>query len=298
MTAENRRLVGGADIAALLGLSPWATPFTVWHRIVHGEGMDESEVMRHGRALEPALLEMHLEERPRDREQLIRSPEILHPRTRHGIGHLDALSPSCVIELKSVHWAARDKWAQGVPEHVRLQVDWYMQCASVERAEVGAFFGLGDFRVWDVSPLPDDVRAGILATVEKFWRDFVEPAKPPPLDASAAAEKWVDRFPRAEKTECALDATAAALARELLQKKAQLEALANEKRALELRLKESIGPHWVATAPGVRVTHSWASRKSFDLESAIAAGDVSREVVARHQKTTDYRIFKLTEKPE
>ena len=66
--------LGGSDIAAVLGLSKWASPMDVWYQkrgLV--DPLEESNAMRRGRLLEPAIAEWYAEEtglQVEDREEM------------------------------------------------------------------------------------------------------------------------------------------------------------------------------------------------------------------------------------
>ena len=55
--------MGASQSAAILGLSPWATPFDVWHELVNGfEPKEENLTFRLGRELEPIIRTLFMEE--------------------------------------------------------------------------------------------------------------------------------------------------------------------------------------------------------------------------------------------
>jgi putative phage-type endonuclease len=52
---RRRRGIGGSEIAVVLGLSPFESPFSLYWRKVNGWELDEDSSMRSGRYLEPAV---------------------------------------------------------------------------------------------------------------------------------------------------------------------------------------------------------------------------------------------------
>ena len=255
--SERRDLVGGSDVAALLGVSPWSTPFTVWDRIVNGTPMEETEIMLEGRLIEPFLAARHLSKRPHT--NFVAGPELRHPRTPYAIGHLDAVTDEAVLEFKAVHWSKRASWDNGIPAHVQLQVDHYLQCADRPRAEVGAFFGLGDFRIYDFTPLSEDVRGGIIEVIERFWRDHVETKIAPPMgDTRRSAEQylaWIYReHPVANETELALDPETTDLAKQYIAINKDLAQMGAAKTFLKAELVKRMGSNKWGVGPGVKVT--------------------------------------------
>lgn len=227
----DRRLIGGADIGALLGISPFATAADVWLRIVHGEQRQVANVANHGTLMEPGLFALIQDAAPGKYQT---HPTLRHPIFEHGVGHLDLLRKEptkAVVDAKMIHWTQRERWDNGVPDHVRTQIDWYGQCAGTDRNYVGAFFGLGDFRMIEVEPLDADTRGSILEVVKRFWVDHIETGEPPPPDGSAGAAAVLERLHPKDGASCALDEQIAALAREFM-------ALKQESKRVDERMEE------------------------------------------------------------
>lgn len=55
--AARRTGIGASEIAAVLGISPWESPFSLFWRKVHGWEMELSDEMRDGTRLEPVIAE-------------------------------------------------------------------------------------------------------------------------------------------------------------------------------------------------------------------------------------------------
>ena len=60
--AERRHSLGGSDMGAVLGLSRWRSPYTVWaDKMGLLPDQEDSEAMRIGRDLEPYVLQRFCE---------------------------------------------------------------------------------------------------------------------------------------------------------------------------------------------------------------------------------------------
>ena len=67
--AERRKGIGGSDVAALLGMSPWMTPFQLYlDKLGELPEKPDNAAMRMGRKLEPVVREMYEEESGNDVE--------------------------------------------------------------------------------------------------------------------------------------------------------------------------------------------------------------------------------------
>lgn len=294
----DRRLFGGADTGAILDISPYATAADVWLRIVHGEQKTMNNAADHGLLMEPGVFALIENQAPGTYQ---RHPTLRHPQFKHGVGHLDLLRTSpdlAVVDAKMIHWTKRDAWDDGVPDHVRLQLDWYLQCAEATEAWVGAFFGLGDFRMIRVEPLDADTRGMVLEAAQRFWRDHVETGIPPPPDGSEAYAKILTRLHPAEGDSVPLDAVALEHARKISELKRQLKELEAqeefEKQQLEKWLFERNAK--AGRSESMSVAWSKTTRDGVDWKALATHLNPSPELLSRFTKHTEFTSLRITEK--
>jgi putative phage-type endonuclease len=191
LTPEESRLVGGSDIAPILGLSPYRTPLQVYARIVAGEQQADSAPLRRGRFLEEAVLRLYeAETGARVTERNIR---LTHPRMAFTRASLDGCSLrdglDRVVEAKTAGLSEVRHWGEagtdGVPMGYVYQCCWYagvgLALGVVDTGEVDvAALVAGDLRVYRL-PWDAELFAMLEAAVERFWVDHVEPRRPPPV---------------------------------------------------------------------------------------------------------------------
>jgi putative phage-type endonuclease len=144
--------IGGSDIGAIAGLSPWESAITKWAKKT-GKISDELEPnmsMRLGNKLEKPILEIFAEEHP-DYE-IYTTGTWAHKEFSWQRANPDALyrKPDGtwgIIEVKF----SRDYWSE-VPQHYRAQVLWYMNVFAIQEAVLVALAGSSyqEFEVeWD-----------------------------------------------------------------------------------------------------------------------------------------------------
>lgn len=297
----DRRLIGGADIAAILGISPHATASDVWLRIVEGVAIESNDVMEQGQLMEPGLFALIEAKAPGEYQA---HPTLRHPEFKHGVGHLDLLRKSpdrCVVDAKMIHWRVRDRWLEDgetvVPDYVRLQVDWYAQCAKTEKAEVGAFFGLGDFKLLNVEPLDFDTRGSILEAVERFWVDYIETREPPPPDGGRAYSQILTRMFPVDGGAVEFDDAAAATAAELLEVKRQLQELEKKETALKQDVEAWLKGRGAVSASRGKLKASWSliQKESVSWKSIVEQLDPPPALIAAHTRTSPYTALRITE---
>lgn len=198
LALEDAAKIGGSDLAALLGRSPWGTPFTLYARIVaalEGRAMphEDSAPKRRGRALEQAVLSLYAEETG---SIIVRNPDtqpLARPCFRMSIDAMAYSTESAddrrIVEAKTAGLSEVRKWGEvgtdEVPEPYLYQCAWYLghalrtRMVDVRSADVAALVG-GDLRVYSV-PYDAELFGMLEQTVERFWVDHVEPRRPPPM---------------------------------------------------------------------------------------------------------------------
>ncbi|MDU5867847.1 MAG: YqaJ viral recombinase family protein [Cutibacterium avidum] len=157
-----RGRIGGSDIAAICGLSPWCSPWQLWHR-KRGSIDDKpsSDLMEAGHYVEPAAASWyaghHLPEGlhlrnvgtwvHQDRDWQLANPDRLIVDNPHS-----ERRPVGVLEIKYTpnnpgQWS-RDG-VEGPPPHYWAQVQWYMDVFGVGWADVAVLSTWG-FRCFHV----------------------------------------------------------------------------------------------------------------------------------------------------
>lgn len=194
LTLEDAARIGGSDLAALIGRSPWGTPFTLYARIVsalEGRAMphEDSAPKRRGRVLEKAVLSLYAEETG---ARLLPGPKLTHPHLPYVRASLDALADRDgvrVVDAKTAGLSEVRKWGEPgtdeVPEYMLYQLVFYAgifagwENAPGGTADIAALVG-GDLRVYHV-PWDAELFGMLEQAVERFWVDHVAPRRPPPI---------------------------------------------------------------------------------------------------------------------
>lgn len=216
--ARNSR-IGGSDIAAVLGLSPWESKFSLWHRKSGLIGQpDLSDVMEWGNRLEDAVAQKFADEHPEmdmrpagtyvheSRDYQLANPDrLLWTGPGDGIPAATILNsddswpaPDAVLEVKT----ARDDthWGQSgtdqVPVHYRPQVLWYLDSLGLRIAHVAVLIGGSDYReyVIDMATVNPAEMTYMRSQAEKFMAS-VAAGERPDIDGSTATYDVMKAWP-------------------------------------------------------------------------------------------------------
>ena len=233
--------LGASEIAAVLGLSPYTSPFDLFWRKVRGDEQPDREQLRWGRRLEAAVADEFAERHPEfevepcgllahaERPWQRCSPDRLLyesvgdppdgeplPRWEHELLRGEPLS---VLEVKThgtlEGWG--DHGSDEVPVHYRCQVLWQLDVLGLTEGWLALLVSGRTYREYPITHDETDL-AIMRAAGEEFWRS-VEAARrdpdnahayAPDVDAHLATTGRLKRlFPDAEDIEVDVDATLA-----------------------------------------------------------------------------------------
>ena len=136
------RLMTGSKMAAVVGLSQWESPFSLWHRMAGAiDGQADSAILRRGHYLEPAILRWLHDQHP----DWVMLPGGMwqHPDDARFAASPDAMawSPTDGMRCIEAKTAANDEhWGRPgsdeIPVGYRVQVMWEMECSGASTTHV------------------------------------------------------------------------------------------------------------------------------------------------------------------
>lgn len=278
LTAPDRKTyLGGGDIAAVAGLSPWRTAVDVYcSKVGLVDECAPSEPMLWGIALEGPVAD----------EYARRSGVTLAPGvwTQHHTHAWAAGTPDRIVVNN-----ARERWglevktsrsshgfgADGsteIPDHYRAQVAWYQMVTGLDRWDLAVLIAGSDYRVYRLGR-DLDLEAALLDVGRDFWHNNVLAKVAPGLDASDGAQAIVRaRWPKHGTEYAAATDADAALMAELHRIKETLDRDTKREREIKHLLQDRIGEARGLTAPGWRATWSTVKGRSSTEWEAVARG--------------------------
>lgn len=182
---EIRKLgVGGSDVAAIMGLSRYRSPFSVYAEktgLYKPEDISGNPAVHWGTVLEPVIGAEYARNHP-DREvrrvdAVCRS--LKRPWAQASLD-FEVRDPELgwgVLEIKTAGWRMESDWADGVPVYYQTQVAHYLSVTNRPFADVAVLIGGQDYREFRVMRDAED-EAAVVAAVDGFW-DRVVRRDPP-----------------------------------------------------------------------------------------------------------------------
>lgn len=174
---ENRRKgIGGSDIAAILGMDKYKTPFKVWYDKVFGSPRFENKYTKAGIYLEDSVCQMFLNEFD---EAVCESPETkVHPKYDFILGNIDRIidfgKEKAVLEIKTTQ-----EFIEEIPQYWYLQLNWYMNICGIDRGYIAWLERGLDFHYREFER-NEEIFNDCLSEAVTFWNDYVITKVPPP----------------------------------------------------------------------------------------------------------------------
>lgn len=290
---ERRKSVGASEVAAVLGLSEWATPFDVYRS---KKGID--------RPFDPLLsLVGHMDEQVMHRWLVELSglnptltPGFMARSVEHPFIHAtpDRMWDGIPVQLKTAHEFTSHKWDEGIPTEYRVQVQTEMLVVDAPRALLVVRIGARDFRaIWEHR---DDrfINEHLIPTVAEFWNAHVALDNPP--EASRITEIQ-ERYP-SEDRELELSEQAFDVLEQITVLNSDIQAQEKERDALKVAFANYVGTADTLTYEGQKVAtyKSQKGRQSFD--TAALKRDHPELVADYTTQGAPFRVLRRTKPKE
>ncbi len=297
---DRRRYIGGSDIAAVLGISPWKTPLQLWEaKTTPALPQDSaSGVKRRGQRWESVVAEMlveHLRDAGHAVEIVATNRRYVDPARDYLAAEidfelrLDGEDEITNVELKTVHPFKAYEWGEAgtdeIPPWYQAQGMHGLGVTGRQRCLVAPLFGAEEIRAYPL--LRDDVIiAGMRDRCAAFWQLVTLGVRPDPLTLSD-----LDRLYQGDAQAPALIADD-----ELHQQwlrlraiKAEIKARELEADAIEFTIKRAMGDA-VELITDSRVAATWKPHETarFDLDTFKAD---NAKLARQYTRKTTVRPF-------
>lgn len=188
--AWRKKGIGGSDVAAALGISPYRTARELYYDKIGVEpvveGRDMSITFEIGHLLENVVAEIFAKKTG----MTVYEDHMMyqHPLFPFMIADVDRFvrqpdGKKAILECKTAHYDVQYLWANGaVPRHYELQVRHYMAVMNIDVAYIACLFSNNenDF-VWQKIERDPDEEESIILQLKDFWENNVMKREEPPL---------------------------------------------------------------------------------------------------------------------
>ena len=292
-----RQGIGGSDVAAIAGISPWKDPFSVYmDKIGQVKPSEPSEAMYWGTTLENVVISEFEKRSGMTVEPL---PAILqHPEVPYLLANVDGVvvdeeGNKGIFEAKTANAFSKCEWdGDKVPEGYMLQVQHYLSVVGgLDFAYVAVLIGGNEFQYKRIERDNDIIRL-IMALEINFWEEHVLP-KSPPDPTAQSAELLSLLYPGGKQEALILPETSLELVQQFEAYQAAEKEAKNNKEEMAAKIKSLMGDHEVAKVDGYTIKWTPVSSERFDS----TAFKKDHPVLAQeYTKTSQSRRFSVKAK--
>lgn len=189
--------IGGTDIAAILGLSPYRTPLEVWAKLIGQQSLCDKDMLhlRFGQHAESFIASEY--ERSTKLKTHTYPQTIFHSEHGFMFGHIDRLvsepneeavsidgqiKTNRILECKTASAFNRSEWGDEgtdqIPATYLMQCAWYLAITRCQFADVAVLVGNNDFRIYHLER-DLELEDLLINHAKKFWFEHVLTKTPP-----------------------------------------------------------------------------------------------------------------------
>lgn len=287
-----RKGIGGSDIAAIAGLSPWKSPLAIYMD-KRGElpPTPDNERMMWGRKLEDVVARHFAEVNDVKVHRVNRM--LQHPAYPMFLANLDRLivSPKAVLEIKTGSARAAQGWQEGeIPSSYELQARWYMLVADLKEAWLAALLG-GQEYVQVHLNRDKEIEDYLIQIALDFWKMVEDGTPPDPTHQDTDLLKAL--HPKAQPISIILPDESKALLDRRHQLKVMADDYAQQLQEVDNKLLAQIGEAEVAYV-GEEVAATWKTQTRTSVDGKRLKAEMP-EVFEQYLKTSSYRVLRVKE---
>lgn len=298
MSTDRRTFIGGSDVAAVLGLSPYRTPLDLYYAKTTEPSIEEESrnavAKLRGKRLEPYVCDMLTQEHGLfllARNQRYEDPE--HPFLACEV---DAETPSeggrgtDNVEIKTVHPFKMKEWGEeltdSIPVHYTAQAMHGLMITGRDVCRFAVLIG-DELRLYRVER-DVDIIEGMRKREVSFWRDHVLAHIPPEPVNEADVQRL---FAKDSGTSIEASEAIAEQVRNLKRARREIEVGQIEYDKARLAIELFMADAATLTHHG-KVIATWKSQTSNRLDQkALAAAHP--EIVEQFKRASESRVFRV-----
>lgn len=250
--------LGGSEVAAIMGISPWANQWSVWASKVHGADTGDNRAMVIGRWLEPVIVAWTAD----------RLGVTWTPGSPHAAGEdswMRATPDAWLntpyrlgLEVKTARQPGQ-KWgddgSDAIPDYYRTQVAWYMAVFDVESWAVAVFFLRSYERRLYFVERDRAFESTMIGTCRAWWERHIIGGEIPKPDESADSRRaLLLEHPSDHKRAREAEPGEVGLMEALWHAERCLDEQTKHRDRLRNQLRRAIGDHSGIYGRGIRCT--------------------------------------------
>lgn len=293
--------LGGSEIAALCGLSPYKTPLDIYLDKINPEVLDNeiSEAAHFGNLLEETVAYEY--SRRTGNTVSIENETLRHPEYNFAIANIDRWvnNKEFILECKTTHFINKDQWGEEytdqIPDSYLVQAAWYAFVCDVPKVDIAVLIGGQNFKIYTYTRNAT-LEKNLLTVAQNFWVNHVLAGLPP---APSTLQEVARIYSKDNGSSITADESIKQKLENLTRLKAQLKELEEQTKSLQLDIQNFMGEHASIIDESNLLLATWKiikPKEAFDISKFKADYP---ELYTQYKATgRPYRTFLIKPKKE
>lgn len=286
--------IGGSDAAVVCGLNPYKSKIELWaDKTGRLPDKEDNEAMRTGRDLEEYVAKRFCEATGKKVRR--RNAIFQHDKYDFITANVDReiVGENAGLECKTTSAFTKSDFENGeIPLYYYCQCCHYMNVMGYDRMYL-AVLVLGQKFYWFTIERNESECNSLLEQEIGFWNSYIVPDVRPEPDGSDSAERTIKAVCGEYKDNVVVIFEQNETAKKLAQITEKRKALETEEKRLKQQLEIALDGNTEGFTENYKITFKPQSRTALDSKSLKAE---MPEVYAKYSKTTESRVFKLSER--
>ena len=284
--------IGGSDIGAICGVSPYSTPVSVFlQKTGQTDDIEQNEKMYWGNVLESVVAE---EFSKRNNLKIRKNNAVLvHHECDYFLANIDREivgKYAAILECKTSGTHMQKQWESGeIPPPYILQCQWYMMITGHKKAYLAVLCGGQKYFQFEILR-DDELIQHITKIAHVFW-GYVASKTPPPLDTCNSAEIMA-LYPQSEDITVVLPESAQEIIDRYKQLSATIQELEIQHELCKSQLQALMADAERGTCNNYLVTWKTTHTERVDINRLKKE---HTDICKNYIKTTSTRRFTLKE---
>ena len=293
-----RNGIGGSDAAAILGLNPHSSAFSVYmDKLGLSSPVEENEAMWLGTQLEPVIAKRFEQESGmtvQRRNQIFQHPE--HPWMLANIDRW-VISQKAGLEIKTTNLLNRTAFAHGeIPPNYYVQCLHYMAVTGAKEWFLAVCVVGRSFHIFHLQRSEPEI-AALIEAEREFWQDHVLVQNPPLPDGSEQSGLLMRQlYPNSHNDGILVPLYGQEeLIKQILMLDSQIQQLEQDSDSLKQQLQLEIGDADGGKAQGYTVW--WRSQRKTSFDSKRLQAEQT-DLYQQYIRSTTFRKFEIKKDKE
>lgn len=281
--------IGGSDVAAVLGASPWKTPYQLWlDKTTDDVSEKESDILHFGQMIEPVIANEFA--RRNNVKVQVRNNMYRHKEHPELVANIDRyIVGGAILECKTCSaWASGKfgKTGDDVPDQYLLQVQHYMHVTGIHEAYLAVLIGGNEYRQFEI-PYDRELAEFAAGKCVDFWQNYVIKQIPPPATVN---DDLVEYFTANAGASIEATPEISGIIFDLKELKSEEKEIKARIDALSDKVKLFAGENEIITSAGA-ILATWKQQKDRTVTEVDWAGicdtcDITQALIDKYTTTS------------